>query len=336
MYTDDLVNPILIQPAFADECTKLKIVTGYTDTECIYRHLITLTDLDNSSRISVEMILGMTDGNGLSEKKHKDINRLIQRIKTNSKMPNFTCRYKFQGTDIHSKVYVWLKENNPCKAFCGSANYSMNAFYRRRECMTDCDSQEAESYFDSLLVDTVLATDKTVYDKIKFSQHKENEFEIDKYNLENLSWEMFTHEKPIDSCKISLLTADGKKTGSGSGLNWGIRPNGLKRDLDQAYIPYNSKDKKENFFPLKKNKTDLNNPLFKVVPKDFEPFFMRIAQQGNKGIHTAESNALLGQFFRYKLNVPSGTFITKEMLEKYGKTYVVFNKYKNNIYTLEF
>lgn len=63
---------------------------------------------------------------------------------------------------------------------------------------------------------------------------------------------------------------------------------------------------------------------------------MRIAQAGNKGIHTAESNALLGQFFREKLGVPSGTFITKQMLEQYGKTYVVFKKYENDIYVLDF
>ena len=63
---------------------------------------------------------------------------------------------------------------------------------------------------------------------------------------------------------------------------------------------------------------------------------MRIAQQGNKGIHTAESNALLGKFFRKKLHLSSGTFITKEMLEEYGRTSVVFKKYENDIYVLDF
>lgn len=336
MYTEKLEEPILLNPAVELGCTSLKIITGFTDTECIYRHLISLSDLGKTNKFSVDMILGMTSGNGLSEKKHNDINRLISRIKTNKQMPEFICRYKVSGTDIHSKLYIWLKDDEPVIAFCGSANYSMNAFFKRRECMTDCDSKEAEKYFKILEKDTILSTDISVKEKIHFSKKKENDFEIDKYNLENLTWEMFSDKTPIDTCKISLLMADGSGTGFGSGLNWGIRKNGTKRDLDQAYIPYNSQDRKEGFFPLKE-KTDLkNNPLFKVVPKDFSPFFMRVAQQGNKGIHTAENNALLGQFFRQKLGVPNGTFITKEMLENYGKTYVEFKKYDNDIYVMDF
>lgn len=82
----------------------------------------------------------------------------------------------------------------------------------------------------------------------------------------------------LDICKVSLLTADGKETGFGSDLNWGIRQNGTKRNRDQAYIPYNSQDKKDGFFPLKQNINIKHNPLFKVVPKDFPPFLMRVAQ----------------------------------------------------------
>lgn len=336
MYIENLENEILLNPAIELGCTSLKIITGYTDTECILRHLINLSDAGKNHKFSVDMILGMTNGNGLSEKKHESINHLIERIKDNPAMPEFTCRYKIKGVDIHSKVYIWLKENKPVLAFCGSANYSMNAFFKRRECMTDCDSKEAEDYFNMLVTDTVLATDSSIREKMKFSKSKIIDSEIDEDNLENLSWKMFENKIPLDVCKISLLTADGKDTGRGSGLNWGIRPNGTKRDLDQAYIPYNVQDKKDGFFPLKTDETMKNNPIFKVVPRDFFPFFMRVAQQGNKGIHTAENNALLGKFFREKLGIPSGTLITKGMLEEYGKTYVIFKKYDNDIYTLDF
>lgn len=336
MYTDNLEKSILLNPAKELGCTSLKIITGYTDTECIYRHLINLSDMGKNNKFSVEMILGMTASNGLSEKKHSDLNRLVNIINSNSKMPKFICRYKVDGKDIHSKVYIWMKDNEPVLAFCGSANYSMNAFFKRRECMTDCNSFGANDYFNELKKDTILATDETVSNKIHFSKRKNMDFEIDKYNLENLNWDMFRDKKPLDTCKISLLTADGKSTGFGSGVNWGIRRNGIKRNLNQAYIPYNKKDKKEGFFPLKTDKNIKNNPIFKVIPNDFEPFFMRVAQQGNKGIHTAENNALLGEFFRKKLKIPSGTKITKKMLVSYGKTYVVFKKYENDIYVLDF
>lgn len=335
MYTEKLLDEILLKPALELGCNSLKIVTGYTDTEFISRHLIQLADL-KSKTVSVDMILGMTGNSGLTQRKHDSIINLIKDIQTNSSMPEFYCRYKYQGSDIHSKVYVWYKDEKPFIAFCGSANYSTNAFMKRRECMTDCNSLEAEQYFLKLLPDTVLSTDSDIINKISFAKRKVVDSEFDEYNLENLNWTMFEKKEPLDTCKISLLQADGSETGLGSGINWGIRPNGQKRDRDEAYIPYNKADKKDGFFPLKINSEDKNNPLFKVVTKDFPPFFMRVAQQGNKGIHTATSNALLGKYLRQKLNILSGEIITKEMLENYGKTYVVFKKYENDIYVLDF
>jgi hypothetical protein len=41
-------------------------------------------------------------------------------------------------------------------------------------------------------------------------------------------------------------------------------------------------------------------------------------------------------WIRQKLGVPSGTFVTKEMLENYGSTRVTFKKYEDDIYVLEF
>ena len=135
--------------------------------------------------------------------------------------------------------------------------------------------------------------------------------------------------------KVSLLTADGE-VGYGSGINWGIRPNGTKRDRDQAYIPYNSRDRKSGFFPDRVNPEDKNCPLFRVVTKDAGTFHMRMAQANNKALHTAESNAILGKWIRHKLGVPSGTFVTKQMLESYGRTYVTFKKYADGTYSLDF
>lgn len=338
IYTKNLKEKVLEKPALKG-CTSLKIITGFTDTDFIYQHLIKLADYIKDKRmkkVSVEMILGMIDSNGLSQKKHECINRLIKNINSGRNGVNFICRYKCSGEDIHSKVYVWLKNNKPIIAFCGSANYSSNAFLKRRECVASCDSYEAERYFEELKNDSILSTDPIVKDKISFSKKKVSAFEIDKNNLENLSWEMFENKPPLETLEISLLTANGKKTGYGSGLNWGIRKNGTKRNRDQAYIPYNKSNQREGFFPLKKNSKEKHNPLFKVVPKNFPPFFMRIAQGGNKGIHTAENNALLGLFFRQKLNIPSGKFITKKMLKKYGKDSVVFKKYGEDLFVLDF
>ena len=338
MYTKNLKETILIEPALHG-CTSLKIITGYTDTDFISQHLIELADLAKDRKIksiSVEMILGMIDSNALTEKKHNRVKCIIDNINNGKNKVKFICRYKYLGADIHSKVYLWLKDNSPVKAFCGSANYSENAFSKRRECMVICNATKANKYFELLKKDTISSIDPSIKKKIIFSEKKQSKEDNDEECLENLTWEMFEHEKPEAICEVSLLKANGKETGYGSGLNWGIRQNGTRRDPDQAYIPYNASDKIDGFFPLKKHSYERSNPLFKVVPKGFPPFFMRIAQAGNKGIHTAENNALLGKFFRKKLGVPSGTFITKKMLEKYGTTKVVFKKYNNGIYLMDF
>ena len=76
--------------------------------------------------------------------------------------------------------------------------------------------------------------------------------------------------------------------------------------------------------------------MFKVITKDFGSFHMRLAQQGNKAIHSVESNAILGEWLRKLLDVPSGEYITKQMLDNYGKTYVTFRKYSDGTYLLDF
>ena len=63
---------------------------------------------------------------------------------------------------------------------------------------------------------------------------------------------------------------------------------------------------------------------------------MRLAQQGNKALHSAESNSILGEWIRNQMKLPSGTFITREMLINYGKTSVTFRKYADGTYLLDF
>ena len=140
---------------------------------------------------------------------------------------------------------------------------------------------------------------------------------------------------PIDQIRVSLLMAKGG-VGYGSGINWGIRPNGTRRNRNQAYIPYNKADKKSGFFPERVNPDDKHCPLFKVITREAGAFYMRLAQDRDKGIHSADSNAIIGKWIREKIGAADGQFVTKEMLEQYGATSVVFKKYENGIYVLEF
>lgn len=339
MYTENFEDRILFLPAKKDgaACNHLKIITAFTDVERISSHLIVLFDGRNKeyvSGIKVDIILGMTKGAGLTLKKHKKICSLIKRLNSVSGMPQVKCHYIVKGKQVHSKVYIWCKGNKAVEAYNGSANYTMNAFFVRRECMDSCDAKEANHYYNSLLSDTITCFDKHIEDKISFSTKKNIEEDIADTNLENLSWASYQKINPIDILEISLLKADGSDTGYGSGLNWGIRKNGYRRNRNQAYIPYNVADRKAGFFP--EVKKDGTYPIFKVVTKDYDAFYMRQAQAGGKALETPESNAIIGEWIRHKLGVPDGTYITKAMLESYGNTKVLFKKYADSVYTLEY
>lgn len=253
-------------------------------------------------------------------------------------MPKINCHYIKAGKEVHSKVYIWGNENRddiPIYdiAYCGSLNYTMNAFYKRRECLTPCNPLKAYDYYKNLLSDSINCLDPDASDRIK---EVVNSGAADAFEQDDSDYASYDQLTPVDTLQVSLLRADGTDTGYGSGINWGIRPNGTRRNQNQAYIPYNHQDKKEGFFPDRINPDDENCPIFKVITKDFGAFHMRMAQQGNKALHSAESNAILGEWIRKQLGAPSGGYITKQMLENYGKTYVTFRKYEDGTYLLDF
>lgn len=344
--TKDFDEPILYTPArteFLHPCSSLKIITAFTDCDRISTHMINLSEGMRNNRLiknlSVEIMLGMTKSS-LSKKKHEDICRMIRFLNSSKEMPKISLRYICNGPEVHSKVYIWSYYDNnvrelPYLAYCGSLNYTMNAFYKRRESVSMCNSLEAWKYYKELFPDTIDCFDSAVSEKIKNVINNSSDTFVEPDNSEK-DYLSYDKETPVDTLRVSLLRADGSDTGYGSGINWGIRKNGTKRDKNQAYIPYNHKDKKSGFFPDRENPDDENCPMFKVITRDFGSFHMRMAQQGNKALHSVESNAILGEWIRKRIGAPDGGYVTKQMLELYGKTYVTFRKYEDGAYLLDF
>lgn len=344
--TSGFDEPVLYAPARVEgirPCNSLKIITAFTDCDRISTHMIKLQEGMKNNRfikdLKVDIILGMTKSS-LSQKKHEDICRLIGFINESRGMPKLTCRYICDGPEVHSKVYIWGSPDEtvselPFRAFCGSLNYTTNAFYKRRESVAMCDPISAYRYYMELLPDTIDCFDPLVSERLKNIANNTGPVaeEPDNSEKDYLWYDSIT---PIDVLRVSLLRADGTDTGYGSGINWGIRPNGTKRNPNQAYIPYNAKDKKDGFFPDRINPDDENCPMFKVITKDFGSFHMRMAQAGNKALHSVESNAILGEWIRRRIGAPLGGYVTKQMLELYGKTYVTFRKYEDGVYLLDF
>lgn len=334
--TKDFDEPVLFAPARKDiGCNSLKIITGFTDPERIATHVLALSDGVNEDKfvhgIQIEMILGMNYS--ISAKKHQELCRTLKYMTYTKSMPSFKLNYVYTGKPVHSKVYIWSKQGVPTIAYCGSLNYSQNAFKNQRESVSTCDAVAASEYFDSLLPDTKDCFDADVVQYLTSLKRAQGEAEIPKELP--VDYTFYDKKTPVGTIEISLLQRGGT-VGYGSGVNWGIRPNGTKRNKDQAYIPYNVADRIEGFFPDRLHPEDVNCPIFRVITSDYGTFHMRMAQAGNKALHVAESNAILGEWLRKRLGIPSGEFITKEMLEKYGKTKVTFRKYEDGTYLMDF
>lgn len=331
-----LYNPIRL--IHDSPCTSLKVITAFTDVERIQTHAIKIAEGIKGEvfkkGIDIEILLGMTK-TSLSAKKHEDICRALRILNAHHKGKiNLSCRYIGFKKEVHSKIYVWGNEIAPVVAFCGSLNYTMNAFYKRRESVCVANPYEALEYYHALRSDTLDCFDSSIKDILKNIQN-ENEYNEEDPLDSASEYSAYDKKAPEDTLTVSLLQADGSDTGYGSGVNWGIRSNGTRRDPNQAYIPYNRRDRKAGFFPDREHESDKNCPMFKVITKDFGSFHMRMAQQGNKALHSVESNAILGEWIRTRIGAPQGGYITKQMLELYGKTYVTFRKYSDGVYLLD-
>ena len=308
MISSDLRHSILIQPA-AEGANKLYIVSGYASPSMVSWQYDTLKNMGIES-ISINLIIGMTAAEGITVPNHKGFIELANAI------DGFNCQYLYQNMPVHSKLYVWEKNGEPYKAFVGSANYTQRAFGKsQREIMSECDPREALDYFYEIDRDTIYCTESEVDDFIVIINPIQ---ELKKDDSNKLT--------------LSLLMNNGKgDIGKKSSLNWGQRG---KREPNQAYIPYPSAKRKKGFFPVKGN--DASAPHFTVVTDDMKSLVLRVEQQGNKAITTPEKNSKLGEYFRYRLGLPNGAFVTKEDLIRYGRTDVDFYKIDDEQYYMDF
>lgn len=254
----------------------------------------------------------------------------FQKLANQDSQGRFTCAYRTQLPPVHSKSYTWLKGSKPVESFTGSANYSQMAFFNGyKECFSLDDPEEGEAYFKNLLKDSINCLDDNVENIIKI---------YDERNLLKKRQGLFKKETEDKQTFGSITPALEKQTisfldNSGnlptrSGLNWGKRPE-HHRNPNQAYIRVPAKVKKANFFPPR-------GQHFTLITDDGDSFDCVIAQDNEKAIETPQNNALLGAYFRKRLNLKSGVLIKKEALVKYGRTSVDIYKIDPETYYLDF
>lgn len=317
-YNDLLVENTLLMPIKDLQADKLIIISGYASHNMASWHIKKISE-SKLTPIKIELTFGMPQVDGISKDIHEGLQNLTKL--DNQELSSFSCKYIYQGAPVHSKIYIWLKNNQPIIAFAGSANYSQNAFSKkRREFMVQCNPIEAYEYYQELENDSIVCNHGEIEEYVKiYSNQKIDELQINQDDDRVIG---------VPNVTLSLLQKNGE-VGYGSGINWGHRRNGTKRELNQAYIPLPSKIAKSNFFPL-------NKQHFSVITDDRKQLILRVQQQNDKAITTPLNNSQLGEYFRNRMGLENGKFVTLEDFNNYGRSDVTFYKIDDDQFYMDF
>jgi len=323
MYYSNLRDLSLIDP-IRQGADSLKIVSGYATHTMASWHIKELAT-QGYSPIAITLIVGMCQFDGISQSVHDGFKNLVRRNNTPSQS-NLTCQYVTEGAPIHSKLYLWEKGGSPFCAFMGSANYTQAAFSTmRRELLDECDAVAALEYFNLVEPSTIYCSHAEIEDKIRIlPTHPILEAEDAPI--------VSVRGSGIQRLTLSLL-ARGGEIGARSGLNWGQRDG---REPNQAYIPLPADAARSGFFPLEGNLSGKHNPHFSVLTDDGINLILRVEQQNNKAITTPLNNSLVGEYFRRRLGVSNGAYVTRQDLENYGRIDVTFYKLDDEQYFMDF
>ncbi|CAN5122583.1 NgoFVII family restriction endonuclease [soil metagenome] len=323
MTISDLYAHVLINPSSAEGIDELVVLSGYANATLAYRHLAEVLAVNPALR--VRLYVGMCARDGISRNNHAN----FKRLSVEDKPLNFSCYYT--RSIVHAKIFVWLRDGQPVSAFTGSANYTQNGFVNdeQKEVMTSCDAQASIGIINALTVDAVDCRAQNI-DAIFNIFELEEAIEI--RNRVQLN-EVPVVAEPVvpfplvdfETITVSLLDNAGQMPAR-SGLNWGQRE---RREPNQAYIRIPAAVYSTNFFP----------PIgirFTLLTDDDQSFICTRAQANGKAIETPHNNSILGRYFRQRLGLAPGTFVSLEAAQGHGRTSVEFYKIDDETYFMDF
>lgn len=329
MITKNLFDNVLIDPA-KNGADTLYVVSGYATAAMAFHHFESLRK-NHRKQIKINLIVGMCPYDGLSLSNHT----AFQQLASVDFPDYFECSYIVNSPQVHSKSYAWFQGEKPVSGFIGSANYTQNAFNNnQRELLTQYDPKLGLDYFKSLIPDTIYCTHHEIENYIEiyrdtyYARRK-------KEQLEKQGLQLIASDKPdlqgLPAIRVSLLDRYGDVQRT-AGLNWGFRQDNVSnRNKNEAYIQLRPEIYKSDFFPKR-------SIHFTVLTDDNKTLICTRAQKDKQGhaIETPHNNSLIGEYFRNRLGVPSGIFVTKDNLIKYGRTHVDFYKIDDETYFMDF
>lgn len=320
MVLKDIAKTVLFEP-LSQDVNELYIVSGYATPTMLSWYIKNLYH-KTQTPIRIHLLVGMVPFDGISVSVHEGFIQLV-RGEQPQEIAKLECSYIYDAPAVHSNVFVWAKDGSPVLAFSGSANFVQSSFVgrHRQEVMNECDPQEAFEYYQSLIGRSIYVHHAEVEEYVVI--HPTHAV----LDLENALIEGFDlmAQDGYQTVTLSLITRTGEP-GKRSGLNWGQRPG---RNPNEAYISLPSKIARSGFFPLEKRH-------FTAITDDRHQLILRIEQQNDKAITTPARNSDLGEYFRNRLGISNGAFVTRADLDNYGRTDVVFLRLDEETYYMDF
>lgn len=310
-YNFGLVYDYVIGKSISAGCNKLIALTGFASGSFAQQLII------ENKNLSLELIIGLAKISGISSSDHRTYCRLMDEYPD-----RFSCAYLTNGDGIHAKMYCWYKNLTPYYGFVGSPNLSWQGMVGYREVAASVDPYKVKKDIDGIRDDTLLVNTATIENQIRiFTPSRRSSIEV------AVSHGALEPEDSGQEIVLSLLAANGEIHAT-SGLNWGQRDG---REPNQAYIPIPACIHRDypNFFPE-------HGERFTITTDDGISMVCVVAQQNDKAIECPDNNSILGQYFRNRIGLPLGQFVSKEDLERYGRTNVTISKLDNETFYMDF
>ena len=304
-----IARVILFDPYDADAENHLCILSDRASPS-MASWLLTSYDSCSFKNIYVELIIRGTRSEGILQTYHECFKELQRSHSINSEI-KFTCSYIYKDLPSCPNLYVWFWNDTPVTAFGLRSNFLQQTFVQENyEQAIPIKAADAAEKFSSCIDYSVKCTFNEIEEDILIvGEH----FDINAGTS-------------AQKCRLSLLQKYKDETGARSGLNWGQRGN---RNRNEAYIPLPSHIAKSGFFPL-------NEQHFIAVTDDGHSLLLRVEQQNDKAITTPDSNARLGEYFRNRMGLANGNYITRADLEEYGRSDVDFYKFDDEQFYMDF
>ena len=317
LVSKDLFKIVLLQPV--SEYDKLCVVSGFATAAMAKNHIDTIKNAFKKN-INIDLIVGMTPETGIGTSHHSIFKTLTDDVN----IP-FNCSYvEMRYPPVHSKIYIWLRNNEPKLSFSGSANYTQNAFFAaQKEALSQCEPKSAYDYFEKLMPCT-----------IKCNHIEAEEYcKQDDVIVKKGGYSVGAGAESLEVCELPLISTKTGEIQEAAGLNWGQSP-ALKnpknpRNKDDAYLAVPKEIRRKNFFPPR-------GQYFSARTDDGYTITCVIAQADGKAIHTPNDNSEFGTYFRARLSVELGEKIETADLDRYGRRTVTFVKLDEEDYYMDF